>query len=126
MNTSSVIITSVLSFLLLIALFMVGCPSYRVYTAEMSGKAELMRAQQNRQIIVEQAKAEKEASTLQAEAISIMGAAAQKYPEYRQQEFIGAFGQALKDGSISQIIYVPTEANIPIMEASRNISINKD
>ncbi len=50
-----------------------------------------------------------------------MGEAAQKYPEYRQQEFIGAFGEALKSGTISQIIYVPTEANIPIMEAGRKL-----
>ncbi len=54
-----------------------------------------------------------------AEAIKIVGQAAKDYPEYRNQEFIGAFAHAIQDGRISQIIYVPTEANIPITEARR-------
>ena len=29
------------------------------------------------------------------------------------------FGEALKEGNINQIMYVPTEANIPITEATR-------
>lgn len=48
-----------------------------------------------------------------------MGQAAKDFPEYRQQEFIGAFAEAMKDGKIQQIIYVPTEAGIPITEAGR-------
>jgi hypothetical protein len=36
--------------------------------------------------------------------------AAQDFPEYRTQEFIGAFAEALKEGKIAQIMYVPTEA----------------
>ena len=56
---------------------------------------------------------------MRAEAIQILGEAAQQYPEYRQQEFIGAFAEALQQGTIRQIVYVPTEANIPIMEAGR-------
>lgn len=96
-----------------------GCPKYNVYSQEMSGKAELARADQSRQILVTQAKAEMEAAQLRADAIKIVGQAAQDFPEYRQQEFLGAFAEALKDGKMSQIIYVPTEANIPLMEASR-------
>ena len=96
---------------------MAGCPQYEVYTQRLRGQAELARAEQNRQILVSQAHAEREAATQRAEAIKIMGAAAKEYPEYRQQEFIGAFAEAVKEGKISQIIYVPTEANIPITEA---------
>ena len=98
---------------------MYGCPQYNVYSQEMSGKAELARADQSRQILVTQAKAEMEAAQLRADAIKIVGEAAQNFPEYRQQEFLGAFAEALKDGKMSQIIYVPTEANIPLMEAAR-------
>lgn len=98
---------------------MFGLPRYKVWQQEMAGKARLAEATQSRQILIEQARAEKEAATLQAEAIKIMGEAAKKYPEYRQQEFIGAFGEALKAGKINQIIYVPTEGNIPILEAGR-------
>lgn len=108
------------TFLSVIVLaLMFGLPHYRVWQQEMAGKARLAEATQSRQILIEQARAEKEAALLQAAAIQIMGEAAKKYPEYRQQEFIGAFGEALKAGKINQIIYVPTEGNIPILEAGR-------
>lgn len=105
--------------IIIVAALMFGLPRYNVWQQEMAGKARLAEATQSRQILVEQARAEKESAVLQAEAIQIMGEAAKKYPEYRQQEFIGAFGEALKQGKITQIIYVPTEANIPIMEAGK-------
>ena len=104
---------------------MFGLPRYSVWQQEMAGKARLAEATQSRQILIEQARAEKEAAVLQAEAIKIMGEAAQKYPEYRKQEFIGAFGEALKAGTISQIIYVPTEANIPLLEAGKRSNVTE-
>ena len=94
-----------------------GCPIYNVWSAKMEGEATLARANQARQVIVAQAEAELDAAERRAKAIQIVGEMAKKYPEYRQQEFIGAFGEALKEGKITQIIYVPTEANIPILEA---------
>ena len=99
----------------------IGVPYYNVWQQEMSGKAKLAEATQSRQVLVEQARAERQAAVEQAAAIKIMGAAAKEYPEYRQQEFIGAFGEAIKSGTIDQIIYVPTEANIPITDATRLI-----
>ena len=123
MKTSTIMLTVVAAIAVIVGL-MFGLPKYKVWQQEMSGKARLAEATQSRQILIEQARAEKEAAVLQAEAIKIMGEAAQKYPEYRQQEFIGAFGEALKAGNISQIIYVPTEANIPIMEAGKRSSVS--
>lgn len=108
-----------LGLLLLIVAGMAGCPAYAVYTARMDGEAALAHANQSRQIIVTQAEAELQAAKARAEAIAIVGKMAQQYPEYRQQEFIGAFAEALKEGKINQIIYVPTETNIPLMEAGR-------
>jgi regulator of protease activity HflC (stomatin/prohibitin superfamily) len=70
-------------------------------------------------VLVTQAQAEKDAAVLRAEAIQIVGQAAKDFPEYRQQEFIGSFADALREGKIQQIIYVPTEANIPIIEAGK-------
>ena len=70
-------------------------------------------------IQVEQARAELEAAELRAQAISVVGEAAARFPEYRLQEFIGAFAEALGNGDVAQLVYVPTEANIPIMEAGR-------
>lgn len=120
MKILGVVGAGVLGIALILGL-MFGLPRYRVWQQEMAGKARLAEATQSRQILIEQARAEKDAAILQAEAIKIMGEAAQKYPEYRKQEFIGAFGEALKAGTIDQIIYVPTEANIPILEAGKRV-----
>lgn len=113
--------------ILLAAAGMWGCPQYNVYSARMEGEAAialqtrqgqaaLASAQSSRLVLVAQAEAEREAASKRAEAIKIVGQAAKEFPEYRQQEFIGAFGEALHSGKIAQIIYVPTEANIPIIE----------
>lgn len=97
----------------------VGYRFYNVWSQEKVGEAALKKATQTKQIMIEQAKAEKEAAIERAEAIRIIGEAAKAYPEYRQQEYIGAFAEALKEGRIQQIIYVPTEASIPILEAGK-------
>ena len=110
------IVALIIAFIFAIA---IGYRYYGVWSAEMKGKARLMEASQSKQIMIESAKAEVEASKLRAEAIEIIGKKAKEYPEYRMQEFIGAFGEALNNGNINTIIYVPTEANIPVMEAGR-------
>ncbi len=94
---------------------------YTVKTERLQGEAEYVRAEQNRRILVEQARAEKDAAVLRAEAIQIVGQAAKDFPEYRYQEFLGAFGEALQSDSIDKIIYVPTEANVPVTEAGRQV-----
>lgn len=104
---------------ILIAGAMFGWPAYRVWQAGMEGKAILRRAEHEKMVAIETAKAEVDSAKLRAEAIALVGKAAQEYPEYRQQEFIAAFGEAIKSGEVEQIIYVPTEANIPIVEANR-------
>lgn len=92
-------------------------PAWKVWSAQKDGEATLARAESSRMVQVLQAKAEREAATLRAEAIKIVGQAAKDFPEYRTQEFIGSFAEALREGKINQVIYVPTEANIPIIEA---------
>lgn len=94
---------------------------YTVKTERLTGEAEYVRAEQNRRILVEQARAEKDAAELRAEAIEIVGQAAKDFPEYRMQEFLGAFGEALQSDNIDKIIFVPTEANIPVTEAGRSV-----
>lgn len=90
-----------------------------VWQQQQVGKASLARANQERQILVTQAQAEREAAVERAAAIKIMGEAAQKYPEYRTQEFMGAFAEAVQKENIQQIVYIPTEAGIPILESGR-------
>lgn len=67
----------------LVALGMWGCPTYGVWQQGKSGEARLKRAEQEKQILVEQARAEVEAASLRAEAIMIIGQAAKDFPEYR-------------------------------------------
>ena len=86
---------------------------------EYAGKAILAEAEYAKKAMVQGAIAELEAAGKTAEAIAIVGAAAQMYPEYRQQEFYKSLGAALEAGNIDQIIYLPTEAGLPITEAGK-------
>lgn len=104
---------------LLIGGFLFALPHYRVWQQGLAGEAMLRRAEQEKQIMVQQARSEVEAASLRAQAIAEVGKASKEFPEYRLQEFIGAFAEALKEGKINQVIYVPTEANIPILEAGQ-------
>jgi regulator of protease activity HflC (stomatin/prohibitin superfamily) len=116
-------VTLVLAVVFAIAMFLAlaffGLPLWNVWRAGLSGEASLKQAQQTKQILITQAEAEKEAATYRAQAIEIVGRMAKQYPEYRQQEFIGAFAEALHNGNVSQIIYVPTETGIPLLEAGK-------
>lgn len=111
----------VLTLAVFIALLMWGCPNYDVWQQEMAGKAEFAKAEQNRQIKIEEAKANLEAEKLNAqaeverakgaaEAIAIEnGALTPTYIQYlwvRQQ-----------NNAANKVIYIPTEANLPILEA---------
>ena len=125
-NVVSLSIVGTFFLLFLIAGTMYGCPKYNVWQQGLAGEAQLNKAEQTRKILIEQAKAEKESAVYRAEAIGILGKAAKEYPEYRLQEFLGAFAEALQSETIDQIIYVPTEANIPIMEAARFTSVQNE
>ena len=122
------------------ALFIIslwGYPLYRVWAQEMEGRAEFARAEQNRKIKIEEAKADNEAATSQAEAkikiaeseataelIRAKGAAeatiiidsslTERYLRYRWVE-------SLRMGN-NEVIYIPTEANLPILEAGKRQS----
>lgn len=93
---------------------MFGVPKWSAWKQGVKGSGELQKAESSRRIIVEQARAERDAAELQAEAIAIVGEAAQKYPEYREQQFMIAFGNAVEQGDV-KLIFVPTEANVPIL-----------
>ena len=118
MKGSTIFAISSGSIVLILAL-MIGLPIYNVWQQGLKGQAELRRAEQNRQIQIEQARAEHQAAEYRAKAIAVVGQAAKEFPEYRYQEFLGAFGEAFREGQIEQIIYVPTEGMIPITEAGK-------
>lgn len=93
---------------------MLGIPKYNAWRKGVAGQGMLAYAEAEKRVLIEQAKAEKEAAQLQAGAIAIVGQAAQEYPEYREQQFMAAFGNAIEQGDV-QMIFVPTEANVPIL-----------
>lgn len=121
MKERNVVILIVSGILLSIVFGMYVLPKWRVWEQGLVGEAALKRAEQEKLIMIEQAKAEVEAAAHRAKAIEIVGAAAKKYPEYRLQEFMGAFADALQSDKIEKMIFVPTEAQIPILEAGRTI-----
>lgn len=101
-----------------------GCPSYNVYAARMQGAAQLAQAQQNRQIAVQEAQAKLESAKLLAQAEierakgvdganHIIAGGLKGNDEYLR--YLWITDVAGKDVQ-KEIIYIPTEASIPIME----------
>jgi regulator of protease activity HflC (stomatin/prohibitin superfamily) len=98
---------------------------YYVYQAGLVGEAELRRAEQNRQITVQEAQAKFESAKMLAqaeverargvaEANRIIGKSLEGGDNYLRYLWL----QGLQDGGNS-VIYVPTEANLPILEAGK-------
>ena len=115
------IVGSVVIVLVVIAALMGGYPVYTVWSKGMKGKAALSEADWNRQIAVREAEAAKESAVFKAQADSIraQGTAianeiiAQSITEeYLRWMWIDQVGDV-----VDQIIYVPTETNLPILEA---------
>jgi len=103
-----------------------GCPQYNVYTARLDGEAELAKANQNRQIAVTEAQAKKEAASLLAETEVIRAEGVAKANQIIANGLGGPEGylrylyiQMLEEQKNGSIIYVPTEAGLPILEAGR-------
>lgn len=111
----AVVVIAGLSFLL---------PWYNVWQQEMAGKAEFAKAEQNRKIKIEEARANLEAEKLnaQAEVERAKGAAeaikienGSLTPTYIQYLWV----RQQSDLSNKTVIYIPTETNLPILEATR-------
>lgn len=105
---------------LLVALAVLWGPVMKPWTQEREGLANLRKAQFDNKIQAEQSAAERDAAKLRAEAIAIVGSVAKAYPEYRAQEFIGGFADALKAGEVKQTFYIPTQASVPVLPAMAN------
>lgn len=102
-----------------------GMPVYRVYEQRKYGEAQLAHAQSSKEVAVAEAKAKMEAAEMLAAA------------EIKRAEGVARanqiIGQSLKDNEAylrylwingiesnnPTVIYVPTEAGLPILEAGR-------
>lgn len=102
----------------------IAIPYYNVWQQEMSGRAEFAKAEQNRKIKIEEAKANLEAEKLnaQAEIERAKGAAeairienGSLTPTYIQYLWV----RQQNDLNDKTVIYIPTESNLPILESER-------
>lgn len=119
---AKVTLWSVVGVVALILILMFGMPVYRVWAQEMSGRAEYAKAEQNRKIKIEEAKANLEAEKLNAQAEVERAKGAAQAIEIENGKLTPTYIQYLwvrQQGSnnVEKIIYIPTEASMPILEA---------
>lgn len=122
--------------IVVIALIMWVWPKYHVYAQELAGEARLKEAEWSKQILIEEAKAQQQASLMQAqtkvtlaraqgqaeierakataEANRIIGESLKGNEAYLRYLWI----EGLKEGK-GERIYIPTEAGLPILEAGK-------
>lgn len=118
------IVLTVMAGAVIVLGLMVGIPYYKVWQQEMDGKAEFSKAEQNRRIKVEEAKANLEAEKLnaQAEIERAKGAAAAIQIENGSitENYI-RYLWVRQQGNLNDktVIYIPTEAGLPILESTR-------
>lgn len=111
-----------------------GClafgPVYRVWEQEKAGQAELARAESNRKIAVLEASAKQQAAVMLAQAEverakgvaaanQIIGEGLKGHEEYLRYLWLMGLEHVASSPNGSTVVYVPTEANLPILEASR-------
>ena len=98
---------------------------YNLWSSALEGEAELIKADWNRQISVREAQAKKDAAVLLAQAEverakgvaqanRIIGESLKGNEEYLHYLWIDSL-EHTKD----RVIYVPTETNLPILEAGK-------
>ena len=120
---------SIVGVVAILAVVLVGLPTYNVYSKQMQGRAAYEEAVQNRRIRVLEAQAALDSAKLTAqaeierakganEANRIMAEALGGAENYLRWSYINMLQEtAGKEGR--QTIYIPTEAGMPILEAGK-------
>lgn len=112
----------------IIILGMAGCPQYSVYQSRKEGEAMLAHAQSAKEVAVAEAKAKMESADLLAQAEvkraegvakanKIIGESLKGNESYLRYLWITDVAAA---GQNKTVVYIPTEANLPILEATRH------
>lgn len=119
------IFACIVFILFLIGSYMYIMPKYNVWKQEMSGRAELAKAEQNRRIMIEEARANLEAEKLNAQAEIERAKGAAEAIKIENGSITPTYIQYLwvrqqNANSNNKIIYIPTEAGLPILEAGKN------
>ena len=99
-------------------------PWYNVWSREMEGKAEFAKAEQNRKIKIEEARANLEAEKLNAQAEIERAKGAAEAIKIENGSITPTYIQYLwvrqqSDLSNKTVIYIPTETNLPLLESTR-------
>jgi hypothetical protein len=128
MKSVHIVILSSVGFVLVLGTVFSGCwiaPHYWVYQQRLEGEAELQKAEYSKRVAVQEAQAKKdsavmlaEAEVLRAEGVArankIIGDSLKDNEGYLRYLWIHSM-----EDTKNQVIYVPTEANLPILEATR-------
>jgi hypothetical protein len=128
MNTSGITLSAI-ALLALIAFGFWGCPQYNVYSQRKEGEAQLAHATFSREVAVAEAKAKMESATLLAQADTIRAHGIARSNQIIGQSLTPAYLHWFWIDNIDKsnnVIYVPTEANLPIMEATRMMNSKID
>lgn len=121
---------TILGLVCSVLLVLGGCwayPNYNVYSQRLEGQALLAHAQSAKEVAVAEAKAKMEAATLLADAEvarakgvaaanKIIGESLKNNESYLRYLWIQEIAGKATDKTV---VYVPTEANLPILEATR-------
>lgn len=127
---TGIILVGVILVIIAAVVFAVVIPLMQPWWAEQTGKAELAQAEQNRQIAVKEAQAKKDSAVLLAEAEvtraegvakanKIIGDSLRQNEDYLRYLWITDVAGSNVDKTV---VYIPTEANLPILEATRQSS----
>lgn len=111
---------------ILILWFLVGEPIWSIWASRKTGLAALAQAENEEKVAIARAnarigaaEANKKAEIIEAEAvaqsIAVIGDALEKNPSYNRFQWI----KMMENRPDSSVIYVPTEANLPILEAGQ-------
>jgi hypothetical protein len=129
-NAETIVGLSILGVVLLLLAAVIGglmwgLPKYKVYKQNLHGQADLRQASWTKKITIETAKALKESATYKAEAEierakgvakanKIIGDSLKDNEGYLRYLWIDSLTE-----TSNRIIYVPTEANLPLLEAGK-------
>lgn len=113
-------------FALMMAWTLLGYPIWKVWASHKEGQADLQRARNEQQIQIAQAQSRldaaelnKKAAVIEAQAVALqineIGKQLTQHDLYLKWQWI----KMMEERPDSSVIYVPTEANIPILEATR-------
>lgn len=132
-KVGNIIIAVVLFIIGWILVTMAIMPSYRIYKQNKQGEANLRQQEWEKKILIEQAKAQNESATLNAEALIKQETAKSEAEIIRAKGVAEAnriIAESLKNNESylrylwidkladnPNVIYVPTEASLPILEA---------